>query len=422
MRAGIPGCQVAPRARGHRVDPGTGPTDLRAPPDGADRREGGDSGLATVLFDARLLLDKPTGIGRYIASLLPEMAALAPDWTFHVLRRESPWPGYGAAGWTASNVRHHVTAERHMSLAQHVRIPRRAAALGADLLHYPHMDAPVLFGRLPVVATIHGAMPLVRPDLVSHMTLAKRMYTRFSHDQTARRAAAVIAVSESTARELGRLSPVDPRRLFAVPLAADPAFRRPDDATLLRFRERHGLARPFVLSVGEFRRHKNTAGLVAAWAKSAARTTHDLVLVGVRHPDGDDPDAMAARAGVSDRVRVLTGLPFEDVVAAYAAADIFVMISLYEGFGLPVLEAMACHVPVITSRTTATAEVGGDAAVLVDPEDADEVARAIDGLAADPAARERRAEAGRHRAAGFSWRRTAEETLRVYRRVLGDPA
>lgn len=374
--------------------------------------------MATVLFDARLLLDKPTGIGRYIASLVPELARQAADWTFHVLRRAEPWAGYGVGTWTAPNLVHHVTGERHMSLAQHVRIPARARALGADLLHYPHMDAPVLFGNVPVVATIHGALPLVRPDLLRHVSAAKRMYTRFSHEQTARRAAAVITVSETTADELRRFAPACTPRLHAVPLAADPDFRRPEESRLRDFRNRYGLERPFVLSVGEFRRHKNYGTLVEAWARTASRATHDLVLVGIRHPDGDDPERMAQAAGVADRVRVLTGVPLEDTVAAFAAADVFALVSLYEGFGLPVLEAMACDVPVLTSGTTATAEVAGDAACLVDPTDANAIARALDTLLASPEERQRLVAAGRARCRGFSWPRTAAETLRIYRGVL----
>lgn len=376
------------------------------------------SGRKTLLWDARLLLEKPTGIGRYIASLVPELLAIAPDWTFHLLRRAEPWPGYGVADWRARNLVHHVTAARHMSLAQHVAIPRRARALGADLVHYPHFDAPVLFGSVPVVATVHGVLPLVHPEAFRRFSLPKRVYMRACHHATFRRAAAVLAVSDSTAKEIVRFFPAAAPRVTAIPLAADVRFRRASDETIREFRDRHRLARPFVLALGEFRRHKNTTGLLAAWAKASARRSHDLLLVGVRHPDGDVPEDEIAKLGLGDSVRVLTGLSADDVVAAYSAAAVFAIVSIYEGFGLPVLEAMACDVPVIASGTTATAEVAGDAAVLVDPAEPAQIAAALDRLVASPDERTRLVQAGRLQRDRFSWRRTAERTLEVYERVV----
>ncbi len=371
----------------------------------------------TVLWDARLALEKPTGIGRYIASLVPELLALAPDWTFHLLRCPKPWSGYGLAEWSAPNLVHHVTSERHMSLSQHVAIPRRAAALGADLLHYPHFDAPVLFGSVPVVATVHGVLPLVHPESLRRFSIAKLAYLRICHQATFRRASAVIAVSESTAREIVRFFPAAAPRVVAIPLAADSRFERASEEAVRDFRHRHGLARSFVLALGEFRRHKNTTGLLAAWGKASARTSHDLVLVGERHQDGDVPEVEIAKLGLAESVRVLTGLSADDVIAAYSAAEVFVIVSIYEGFGLPVLEAMACDVPVIASSTTATAEVAGSAALLVDPMDTDQIASAIDRLANSPADRAQLVAAGRAQCRRFSWRRAAEQTLELYRRV-----
>jgi glycosyltransferase involved in cell wall biosynthesis len=370
----------------------------------------------SVLFDARLVLPKPTGIGRYVASLVPELVGLAPDWTFHVLRRRDPWPGYGVEAWAAPNVRHHVTDEPHMSLAQHVRVPLRARRLGADLVHYPHFDAPVLFGRVPVVATIHDLLHLVAGAGASGLPAPKRAYMRLACRATTRRAAAILADSRATASDIARL--FGPRATtVVVPLAADPRFARADEAAIARFRRAHGLHRPFVLCVGEFRPHKNHAGLIAGWAASRARATHDLVLVGQRHPGGISPESLAAAHGAAERVRVLSGLSSDELVEAYSAADVFALVSLYEGFGLPILEAMACETPVIASSTTAAGEVAGDAGLLVDPADPRGLADALDRVLGSEAERRRLVAAGRTRCRAFSWRRTAELTLEVYRSV-----
>src|SRR5262245_14335965 len=158
----------------------------------------------SVLFDARLVLERPTGIGRYIVSLLPALCAAAPQWTFHVLRRAAPWPGYAFAEWHAANATHHISTQRHMSLGQHLTLPRLAQELGVDVMHYPHLDAPVLWGRVPVVATIHDAKELTLRHLFGRFDGMKRWYLRRCFEATVRRSAAVIAVSRATSSDLQR--------------------------------------------------------------------------------------------------------------------------------------------------------------------------------------------------------------------------
>jgi glycosyltransferase involved in cell wall biosynthesis len=374
--------------------------------------------MPSVLLDARLVLPKPTGIGQYVVSLVPELLALAPDWTFHLLRRPDSWPDYGVRGWSAPNLVHHETGERHMSLVQHLRIPRRARALGVDVLHYPHFDAPVFFGSVPVVSTIHGMMHVLPGEHPGRMSAPKRAYARFSYGATIRRSAAVLVVSQTAADEIAKRYGVTDR-VHVTPLAADPRFRPADDVAIRQFRAAYGISRPFVLFVGEFRPHKNFGGLLRAWARAERRATHDLVLLGLLHPGDESPEAEVRRLGLAGSVRVLTDVPRDRLVAAYSAADLFVLPSLYEGFGLPVLEAMACDVPVVTSRTTATAEVAGPAGALVDPHDAGEIAATIDRILGSEAERRRRIEAGREWCTRFTWRHTAELTLEAYRRVRG---
>jgi glycosyltransferase involved in cell wall biosynthesis len=376
----------------------------------------------TVLFDARLVLEKPTGIGQYAVSLLPELLRLAPDWHFHLLRRPRPWDGYGLERWDAPNLTHHVSRLRHMSPAQHVVVPRRARALGAHLVHYPHFDAPVAFGGIPVVATLHDAKYIVRPELFPAAGRTKRAYMRICFARTVRRAAAVMTDSHATARDMHRLFGAPLERMDVVPLAADPRFRPASGEAQTEFRRTHSLSRPFVLSVGERRPHKNHAGLIRAWARSRGSETHDLVIVGQAFRDHDLPETVAAETGLADRVRFLEDIAPRHLVAAYSAAEVFVLVSHYEGFGLPILEAMACDTPVIASRTTASGEVLGDAGVGVDPENGDEIVAALDRLLASESERARWRERGRARAASFSWGGTAERTLEVYRRVLGAPA
>ena len=377
--------------------------------------------MPSLLLDARLMLGRPTGIGRYLASLVPELRRQAPELHLHLLRRARPWPGYDVESWLGAGLTHHVSDAPCLDPRQHLWLPRMARRLGVDLLHYPHFDAPVL-GRVPVVATLFDVKHLVRPDLFPHSTAPMRLYMRASFALTLARAAAVLPVSHATAADLRRLFPRQRAAVEVTPLAADPQFRRASAGAIARFRERYALPRPFILSVGELRPHKNHAGLVRAYARSRSRASHDLVIVGQPHRGNDEPQREAQDAGLAERIHFLSDVDAAELVAAYSAADLFALVSLYEGFGLPALEAMACGTPVVAARTTALGEVAGEGAWQVDPGDPASIAAALDAIVEDPEQRRLLAERGARRQRAFSWEETARRTLAAYRQVLAGPA
>lgn len=372
----------------------------------------------SLLFDARLVLEKPTGIGRYISELLPPLLQTAPDLHVHLLRRARPWPGYGIEGWAAPNLSHHVSDLPHMSPRQHLVLPRLAQRLGASLIHYPHFDAPLYLPTVPVVATLHDATYLERPEFFERLGRAKRGYMRWSFGLTLRRAAARIAVSRATAIDLGRRFGTPLERFDIIYEAAADSFRPLPSSRVTAVRAALGLERPYLLSVGERRPHKNYPLLIRAFAGSGLAATHDLVIVGRPHAGETGPEQAAAAAGISHRVRFLERVDQDALPALYSGAVLFVLVSLYEGFGLPLLEAMAAGAPVVASSTTATGEIGGQGAHLVDPEDEAALSVLLADLAADPEARERLAARGRRWVSQFSWRRAAEQTVAVYRRLL----
>lgn len=372
----------------------------------------------SILFDARLVLTKPTGIGQYISSLVPELIRQAPDWRFHLLRRVAPWPDYGLAQLEATNLTHHPTDLPHMALRQHVELPRLARRLGATLLHYPHFDAPVLWQPVPVVVTLHDAKYLVHPEFFPRLSFVKRAYMRFCFAQSLRRAAAVMVDSASTAADLSRLFATPAERMRLVYPAANPRFQRASEGAVAGLRQRYSLVRPFILSVGERRPHKNHTGLIRAYAASQSRQTHDLVIIGQAYEDYTEPESVVRQSGVQERVRLLNDVTDADLVAFYTAADLFVLVSLYEGFGLPIVEAMACGAPVITAATTSAGEVAGEGGVQVDPHDTVSIAAAIDRVLQDPTFRQELVRRGEARSQTFSWQRAADQTLAVYRCVL----
>jgi glycosyltransferase involved in cell wall biosynthesis len=235
-----------------------------------------------------------------------------------------------------------------------------------------------------------------------------------------RRAAGVLTGSESTRSDLIELFGADPDRVAVTPYAADPMFTpMPRTAAQDWVRSRLGVPAPYVLAVGVLQPRKNLPRLLRAYAALGSEFPHRLVIVGKQ--GWDDTELRTAASGLGEaRAPVFTGYVEDaDLRPLYAGADVFAYPSLYEGFGLPPLEAMACGTPVITGNTSSLPEVVGDAAITVNPYDESEIAMALRRMLGDDALRSRLACLGLAQAASFSWARTAAETVRAYERFVG---
>jgi glycosyltransferase involved in cell wall biosynthesis len=235
-----------------------------------------------------------------------------------------------------------------------------------------------------------------------------------------RRAASVLTLSEFCRADIVRRYRVAPQKVVVAPCAADPLFAPlPDAARLAAVRARYATGARFILCVGNLQPRKNLQTLIAAYVRlrQADATRHRLVLVG-KAAWLYDPIFAAARASGYGAELIFTGyVPQEDLVALYNAADLFVYPSLFEGFGLPPLEALACGTPVIAANTAALPEVVGEAGVLVDPREVDGLAAAMARVLGDEALRQRLRVQGPERAARFSWDATARTIVDAYRRA-----
>ena len=311
-------------------------------------------------------------------------------------------------------VRHLLLPRLALYEAWHgLRWPKVERATGpVDVVHATAVAVPP--SRAPLVMTIHDLAFLADPSLV---TRHGNRFFRRGTELARRHAKLVLVPSEATATEC-REHGFDPDRLRIVPWGVEP--HRLDEAAtaaeVAAVRARHGLHRPYVLFVGTIEPRKNLAGVVAAMAGLAGREI-DLVIVG---PDGWNED-------LSHRLEVLEGsgigvhrlgfLPARDLHPLYAGAEAFCFPSLREGFGMPVLDAMAHGAPVVTSAGTATEEVAGDAALLVDPGDHGSITVALASILDDPALAGELRSRGRARAATFTWERTAALTAQAYAEV-----
>ena len=293
-------------------------------------------------------------------------------------------------------------------------LPGLARRAGCDLVHSLASTAPA-HGRFARVVTIHDLNYLVVPD--AHFGV-RGLGMRVLVPLAARTAHRVIADSESTRDDLVERLGVPAGRIDVVPLGlGQPAGAAPTPEAELR--ERLALGdRAVVLALSAKRPHKNLAGLLDALAVIPSERRPVAVLPGYPTPYETELRVHADRAGVAADVRWLGWTPEADVEGLFALAGAFVVPSLYEGFGLPVLEAMARGVPVACSDRASVPEVAGDAALLFDPERPEQIAAAIERLLGDPAEAARLREAGRARAARFTWARTADLTLASYERAL----
>jgi glycosyltransferase involved in cell wall biosynthesis len=364
-----------------------------------------------------------TGSGQYVRSLVTELARSQPAPQFVVLVPSAP---VETADHLAPNVSVRVVPARRTHLGkvwwEQIVVPRTARHLGADLLHVPYW-APPMRSSLPTVVTVHDLIPLLlKPYRGSTLV---RLYTAFVR-ATSPRATLLLTDSEASRQDILRHLRVPPARVRLVHLAADEVFRStpaPNDDAVLR---EMGLSPGYVLYLGGFDVRKNLRSVFATFVCVSQTVADAQLVIAGKLPamDSDfapDPRRLAREVGIPEaRVRFVGFVPESAKPALYRGARAFMYPSIYEGFGLPPLEALACGVPVVGSNTSSLPEVVGDAGVLVDPDDVAGIADALIRLLRDDAFHIEMQQRAMHQAARFSWAKTAQATFAAYQDVTGE--
>jgi glycosyltransferase involved in cell wall biosynthesis len=373
-----------------------------------------------VLLDATAVPADRRGVGRYLDGLIPALVEHGVDLV--VACQPHDRAGFAATGAAVASPGGRWTGRRPTRLLwEQIGLPALIRRVRPDVVHSPHYTMPVRVG-VPVVVTLHDATFFTRPDLHGRV---KGPFFRAATRLAVRRAAALVAVSQASADEFARLLAVAPDRLVVAHLGVDlDRFAPPAAAAVTELRAAVGIGDgPYVAFLGTMEPRKNIPNLVAGYAAAARTRNVVLVLAGGGGWDTTLDDAVDAARAAGPHVRVLRPgyLPIAQLPALLGGAAVVAFPSLDEGFGLPVLEAMACGAPVLTTRRGALPEVGGDAVAYTEV-DATAIGSALGALLDDAARRDRLAAAGPLRAAGFSWAACAQAHLRAYEAAAGAAA
>ena len=299
-----------------------------------------------------------------------------------------------------------------------VDLPVRLREDQPDLLHVQYTGP--LWSSTPLVVTVHDVSFLEYPQ---YFTTYRARQLKLTVRRTVKRAAAILTPSEFSRSAILRHYQLDEDAVVVVHNAVSSEFR-PIDRQIAKkaVQKKYGISGPFVLTVGDLQPRKNHLGLLKAFGevvRAHPQLTHRLVFVGKETWYSKELHKAVQKSGIADRVHFTGFVEDADLVQFYGACDLFVFPSFYEGFGLPILEAMACGRAVASSNTTAMPEVADGAGILFDPNSTEEMTRAIRDILIDPELRTRLERLGSQRASAFSWQRAAERTLEVYARVGG---
>jgi glycosyltransferase involved in cell wall biosynthesis len=367
-----------------------------------------------------------TGIGRYVFELVENLQQIDRANEYFLFFNQPEFNNFQAG---SPNFHKVLVDVRHYSLAEQTRFKKTLDLYRLDLMHFTHFNAPIFYRR-PSIVTIH--------DLTLHFFPGKKMNSplhRLAYALTVRsavkKAARIIAVSRSTARDLDEVLHVPLSRIKIIYEGVNPDFHPvTNQQVLANTLEKYGINKPFLLYTGVWRNHKNLEGLLRAFALLGRHQDLQLVITGRKDSVyAEGIFDLATQLGLMEpfpggkapRV-IFPGLVGEDeLIHLLNAAHIYVFPSLYEGFGLPPLEAMQCGTPVVASNSSSIPEICGNNAVYFDPRSPEDMAAAIEKLLSDPVLYQKLVASGLEHVKKFSWAKMARETHDLYLHALSPP-
>lgn len=339
------------------------------------------------------------------------MASLRGDLALHAIKSPSALTDY-----FPPTLEHTVTTASVFSLLQQWAIPRLIDKLRGSIYHSTYYLMPYRL-TIPIVFTTYDLIPIIYSK---YFRLTHRIIYRIAHHLAVKVSSHIIAISQSTKSDLIRLFGADTERISVIPLAADASFQPQSRAAVETMCSHFGIPRDYCLYVGTNKPHKNLLALLRAWKylhDSKALEGRSLVIAGqwdARYPEAKE---FALLMGLKASVVFAGKVPENFLPTLYTGAELLIQPSLYEGFGLPIVEAMSCGTPVICSNSSSLTEVAGDAALFFDPRNSRNMAAILGSVIANRAKLDSMRERGFQQASRFSWDKTALDTIEVYRKM-----
>lgn len=365
-----------------------------------------------IVIDARTIADHFPGIGRYTYNLLLALSRI--DHGHEIVALTCPSLKNTRYDLAALRVQLISTTAQIITLAEQWQVPKLLWREHADLFHATYYVQP--YGRLPcpVVTTLYDTIPHRFPRTVSWRA---RILFDLLHRLAIWRSAQLLTISHSAQADLMAAYRIPESRIDVTPLAADPQFQPQSAAQIANLRDRYQLPERYVLTLASDKPHKNIAGLLQIW-KACQQQQLMPILVLAGHRDSPATTLQPLTAFGPHEIRELPNIPAADMPALYAGAELFLFPSLYEGFGLPALEALACGTPVICGHNSSMPEVVGTSGILVDLADTVAWVRAICSTLNDSTLRMQLHQAALAQAARFSWELVAQGSLLAYAKAL----
>lgn len=373
-----------------------------------------------IFIDARMIIDYLTGIGRYSYNLIDELSRIDRTNQYILLVNDSSLASFIR---DKSNFKLEIIKAKPMSILEQFVIPSVLKRKKADLFHAPSFVIPL---KLPCrsVITLHDLTHMVFPKEFRGIV---QFYYQFIVKPAIKKAEVVITDSENSKKDIITLLNIPRKKVRVTYLAVDTKMKPVEKSVdiLRKIKTKYNINKKFILYHGNKKAHKNVLRLIEAFHKLCVERRLDYLLVITgkreiksRETDFSQIEREVKRFGLDNKVIYTGYISEEDLPLLYNASDLFVYPSLYEGFGLPVLEAMACGIPVVTSNTSSLPEIVGDAGMLVNPYDVNAITGAIYKALTNSELRDQMSKKGLARAKRFSWEKCARETLKLYEGVF----